>query len=339
MRYLDALNGIYDGTPYFLRDFTLGMDVINVKTTDVFTDSFNPYLSSNCICAFQRFTGQDAVIGCTHSPAFIIEQFGGEMQYPEYKVPIPVSHPFSKITDFKNIEVQFKGKILNAFKSYSLVKEKMKGTADVVGNITGPLTKASVLASLERVSMLMESDESVLKDLLDFCNEFTEIVIEKLSNNVDSFIIAAAVDNPDIFGFNNYEKFSSKRVSSACQFIKNNGLPVVYHPHGVFISKNIDRSKSIMNMSIDGFHFAEGNDISMIADKFKGRMCVLGGIDIIPKLYADARSVISETNRYLNIFRNNNYVFMASCSLHRGVPLENINIMCKTLKNYRKSNS
>ena len=48
--FMDALEGGgSDGVPMFIRDMTLGMDVTDVDTTDVFGKTFDPELSAECI--------------------------------------------------------------------------------------------------------------------------------------------------------------------------------------------------------------------------------------------------------------------------------------------------
>ena len=329
--------GSSDKLPFFLRDFSLGMDVLGYRTDEIFTPRLDPVMSARSICAFQMFTGQDAVIGCTHSPAFIIEQFGGLMRYPSDKIPVPVSRPLNGITDFSSFDMIFGEQMESAFQSYNIVKDDMSGIADVVGNITGPLTKASVLAGAETISMMMESDADVLHDMLRFCTEFTYRIIDRLVDDgtVDSFLIAAATDNPDLFGFENYGRFSSPYVKDICRRIKDSGYTVVYHPHGVFVSPEHDHSDSLLSMDIDGYHFGENNDPMLLSKAFGNKTCLLGGTDIVPTLLSDENKVIEETERYVDVLSDNRYIFMASCSLSRGVPLNNVKAMCDTVKKLR----
>ena len=194
--FMDALEGRgSDGVPMFIRDMTLGMDVTDVDTTDIFGKTFDPKLSAECITAFQRMTGQDAVIGCTHCAAFLIEQFGGTMKYPKRGIPIPLNHPLNGMTDFSGLDTEPKGKMLSALQSYRLVHEKLPDTA-VVLNVTGPLTKAGVIAGIEYISMLMESDRDVLDGLLALCFDSLSAVVERASGDgsCDAGIMASATE-------------------------------------------------------------------------------------------------------------------------------------------------
>ena len=325
-----------DTTPTFLRDMTLGMDVIGCRTTDIFGDGFDASLSSKSVIAFQRMTGQDAVIGCTHSAAFIIEQFGGKMKYPEYGIPVPLVHPMNGVTDFSDHDVAPKGKLLSAIRSYSLVKEAIPETA-VVGNVTGPFTKAGVLTGMEYLSMLIASEEDVLNDLLELCIRSTEEIVMALDKDrsIDAGLIAAASDNPDLFGTEVYEKVSVPYTERISDMFHRIDLPVIYHPHGTFAKDDVDILDITLRTGYDGFHFPENNDIGMIHDRLGKRTCILGGTDIVPTLLnGDADDIISETRGHLETFNDCRYVFMASCSLHRGTPLDSIRTMMDAVRSF-----
>ena len=334
--FLDAFDNGSDTVPTFLRDMTLGMDVLGVRTTDVFSDDFNARLSADSVIAFQRFTGQDAVIGCTHSAAFIIEQFGGTMKYPEYGIPVPLTHPLDGITDHSPYDIEPKGKLLSAIGSYSLVKEDIPDVA-VVGNVTGPFTKAGVLAGMEYLSMLIVSENDVLYSLLDLCMDSTECIIEMLASDgsIDAGLVAAATDNPDLFGLDAYKDISipyTKRISDT---FHRYGLPVIYHPHGTFANGDVDILDCTLGSGYDGFHFPENNDISMISESLGKRTCILGGTDIVPTLHSnDSGRIVSETEHILDVFRDDRFVFMASCSLHRGISLDSIKVMMDTVRSH-----
>ena len=64
-----------------------------------------------------------------------------------------------------------------------------------------------------------------------------------------------------------------------------------------------------------------------------GKSCaVMGGTDIIPTLYSGTVNEIrSETQNYLDIFSESRYIFSCSCSIQRGVPLDSVKEMCRTV--------
>ncbi|MBR1973058.1 MAG: hypothetical protein IKA33_00045 [Candidatus Methanomethylophilaceae archaeon] len=334
--FLDAFDQGTDRIPTFLRDMTLGMDIIGCRTTDIFGPSFDAELSPKSIVAFQRFTGQDAVIGCTHSAAFIIEQFGGTMRYPEYGIPVPVTHPLDGMTDFSGCDVTPKGKLVSAIESYGLVRSSLPDIA-IVGNVTGPFTKAGVLTGMEYLSMLTISEGDVLDHLLDMCLEKTRLIIEGLCKDtyIDAGLIAAATDNPDLFGLEAYRDVSIPYTKRISDILHEYGLPVIYHPHGTFAYGDTNILDITLDAGYDGFHYPENNDLSMIHDSLKDRTCILGGTDIVPTLLnGDDDMIRKETVEHLDTFNDCRYVFMASCSLHRGLGLDSIRTMMDTVRSF-----
>ena len=334
--FLEALKGdVPERPPLFIRDMTLGMDVLGIRTTDVFGTRFDPELSARCICAFREFTGQDAVIGCTHSAAFLIEQFGGTMKVPEYGIPMPLTHPLEGRREFSHYDTVPKRSIKGALESYRIVRKELPETA-VVLNVTGPLTKAGVVAGVEYISMLMDSDKDVMEELLALCMDNLSAVVECAARDgsCDAGLLAAATDNPDMFGLDLFREFSMPWVKRYADVFHRNGLPVIFHPHGTFFSDDADLSDDILSADCDGFHFPENNDMNLIKARLGGRVCLLGGTDIIPTLLnGPEERIASETISYLRTFSDTSYVFMPSCSLHRGIPLGNISAMCSTLRN------
>lgn len=335
--FMDALEGRgSERVPLFIRDMTLGMNVRDVDTTDVFGRTFDPELSAECITAFQRMTGQDAVIGCTHCAAFLIEQFGGTMRYPQRGIPVPLTHPLEGRNDFSGLDTEPKGKMLSALESYRIVRRKLPDTA-VILNVTGPLTKAGVISGVEYISMLISSDRDVLNELLALCFDNLSAVVEKVSTDgsCDAGIMASATDNPDLFGSDVFKEIVIPEVRRYAEVFHRKGLPVIFHPHGTFVSDSIDLSSDILSAGCEGFHFPEANDPALLRERFGGRTCLMGGTDIVPTLLNGPRErIISETEGFLKTFSGCDYIFAPSCSLHRGVPLDNIGCMCETVRQF-----
>ena len=104
----------------------------------------------------------------------------------------------------------------------------------------------------------------------------------------------------------------------------------------ILVTDDEDHSDDLLKMKFDGFHFSENNNYHKIAKLFKGKKCTLGGTSIVPALIGEPEEVVKETEFFMETFRENSYVFMASCSVHRGVPLENIRLMCDTVNQFQR---
>ena len=332
-RFLAHFNGVVpDRTPMFLRDFTLGLDNLGVRTTDLVSERYDSELASRSVISFGKMTGQDAIVGCVHTPAFIVEQFGGKMKYPEYGIPSVTENPLSLPGSLDRADTAIKGKALDAVESYHITAKADHDMA-VVGNITGPLTKASVLMGMDALSMAIAENPQFVKDVIDIGNEATFNFVEMIEDDIDLVFLASASDNPGLFGNDVFDDITVPYVKQYTERMHRMGKPVMFHPHGDFTVP--DLIESVISTGVDGFQFAEQNGPCKICRNIRDRCVVMGGTDIVPTLYSGTKEeIIASTERYLNSCSPRRYIFSCSCSLQRGVPLENIRIMAETvLKN------
>lgn len=324
--------------PVFLRDLTLALDVTNAKTTEVFTRTYDPELSADSIIAFQRYTGQDAVVGCIQSAAFNVESFGGTMKYPEYGIPVPLTHPFEGMNDVpEDLDIRLSDKMLGAVRSYSLVRIGLPDQA-VVANVEGPLTKTGTLTGLDYLAILLIEEKDLAEKFISVSMEHTDLFLERLhaDASMDSVFLAAATDNPDLFGPEIYIDFSLKHSKEMTDHSHSLGYPVIFHPHGDFsVEEHKDIFDMTVEMGIDGFQFAEQNQPSLITSRIDGRCAVLGGTNVVPTLlYGSDEEITSETEYYVDACDPGSHIFMPSCSLHRGTDLRRVSLMVQTVRGH-----
>ncbi len=326
-RFLAYFEGeIPDRTPIFLRDFTLGLDNLGCRTTDLFFGRYDAELASRSVTSFGRLTGQDAIVGCIHSPAFLVEQFGGRIKVPDYGVPMVSTHPLISPSALDRADTAPKGEALDAIESYHICHSKCDDLA-IVGNVTGPLTKASVLMGMDVLSMALNDDIGFVKDVIEVGMEFTNGSLEMMGDDIDAVFLASASDNPSLFGEDVISRVSVPFVERMVDFAHGMGKPVIYHPHGDHCSSGL--MDQLLSTGIDGFQFAEQNDPSRICELIGDRCVVMGGTDIVPTLYSGTEEEIrSETQRYLDVCSSSRYIFSCSCSLQRGIPIDNVLCMC-----------
>ena len=325
--------GTPDRIPLFLRDFTLGLDNLDISTAEVIGERYNSELASRSVVSFGRMTGQDAIVGCVHTPAFIAEQFGGKMKYPEYGVPSVIEHPFSSPEALDRADTALKGKALEAIEAYHITSKADHDMA-VVGNVTGPLTKASVLMGMDVLSMALAENIDFVRDVIKVGTEASYSFLEEIMDDIDLVFLASASDNPSLFGIGAMESITFPYVKENTTKIHSMGKPVMFHPHGDFVNQKL--IDSMVSTGVDGFQFAEQNDKCQICRMVDNRCVVMGGTDIVPTLYFGKKDeIVSETERYLSSCSKKRYIFSCSCSLQRGVPMENINIMCSVVKGWK----
>ena len=324
--------GIPDRTPLFLRDFTLGLDNLGCRTTDLIGDRYDSALASRSVISFGRMTGQDAIVGCVHTPAFLIEQFGGRMKVPEYGVPLPIEHPLSSPGALDRADTALKGKALEAVEAYHITRRDCRDLA-ILGNVTGPLTKASVLMGMDVLSLAIESEPDFVRGVIDTGMEATYSFMESIRDDVDAFFIASASDNPSLFGTDRVNGISVPYVKDLSDHIHSLDRPSIYHPHGDYTSKEL--MDPMVGTGIDCFQFAEANDHCVICRLIDDRCIVMGGTNIVPTLYSGTKKdIVDETSKFLDACSNRRFIFSCSCSLQRGVPLEAVRTMCNVVVNH-----
>ena len=220
---------------------------------------------------------------------------------------------------------------MDAIQAYHITRKNCRDLA-ILGNITGPLTKASVLMGMDVLSLAIESDPDFVKGVIDIGMEATHSFMEAIRDDVDAFFIASASDNPSLFGTDIVNDLSVHYVKELSDFIHGLGKPSIYHPHGDYTSKEL--MDPVVSTGIDCFQFAEANDHCVICKLIDDRCIVMGGTDIVPTLYSGTeKDIVDETNKFLNACSDRRYIFSCSCSLQRGVPMESIRIMCDTVLN------
>ena len=310
------------------------MDAVNVRTTEVFTKEYNAELSAHAIAAFQRMTGQDAVVGCIQSAAFNVESFGGSMKYPEYGIPVPLTHPLQGVVELPEVP-EISGRTAGAVRSYSVVREMLPDIA-VVGNVEGPFTKTGVLTGMDDLALMLISEKDHVSEIIELTTEHTMRFIEELDRNrsMDCVFLASASDNPDLFGCEIYRDVIVPNVRDITSRVHRIGYPVIFHPHGVFTRDcMLGPFEDTIRTGIDGLQFSEGNDPERITSMIGGRCSVLGGTDIVPTLISGTDDEIRErTEYYVRGCSSGSHIFMPSCSLHRGTSIERIMKMIDTVR-------
>ena len=325
--------------PVFLRHLSLGMDVIGVRTTDIFNGDFDHRLSAKAVIATQRRFEEDAVVGCIQSASLNSESFGGVVKYPEYGMPMMMTAPLEGMTDLSSVPVRMSKMCMGNIMSYSVVREKLPDVA-VVANVEGPLTKAGILIDIDMLALSLLSNDGYADDAIRLGVEHSLMFIEELDKNgsIDCAFLASATDNPDLFGTDVYRDISLKWVRNMTSSIRRMGYPVIFHPHGYFTDLEDDVMNDTVDTGIAGFQYGDGNDPRRVTSMINGRCAVLGGTDIVPVLLRGPEERIrSETIRHIESCSSGNHIFMPSCSLHRGLNLENISVMMDTVRSYGRS--
>lgn len=318
------MRGGCETIPLFIRNFTISLDAAGMVVSDVFGGGYDPVRASDSIVAFQRITKQDAVVGCVHSPAFLVEHFGGSMKYPENRIPVVKDVPVKGPGFLDEEDRPIDGMALSAVESHRLTNSKLPDTAVVI-NVTGPLTKASVLMGMDMLSMAIMDDpvfvEKVIRRAMIPTNEYIERITGDGSS--EDVFIASASDNNELFGDDALRRFTFPVLKDMVSTTHYNGATATFHPHGDWMSK--DLMDEVVESGVDCFQYAEGCDPSRICEMIDGRCAVMGGTDIIPVLHSGTpRQIRDSVHVHMDACSWSRFIFSCSCSLQMSTPMENV---------------
>jgi uroporphyrinogen decarboxylase len=341
-RFRTALDlGTTDLVPVFLRDLTLGLDEAGYTTPEVCAPPYDAEKSAHAVLSLQRRLDQDAVVGCIHYVGFDAQAMGGEVMFPEKGIPAVVRHPLERNDWMDKIEPRSMREepYSSVLRSYGLVSKGVGEGAEVVCNMEGPMTKAALLRGIEQYAIDLQLDESMARAVTELSIELSLAFMEEAAAaGAGAVFLASATDNPDIFGQEMFRKRSLPEVRRLRKKASDLGLPTIFHPHGVFHREDgLPLVEECIDTGVQGIQFAEDNDLALLKGVCQGRVCTLGGLDVISALHFGPEERIDrETRRCLDACApGGGFILTCSCSVHRGTPLSHVDAMIRACRSYR----
>jgi MtaA/CmuA family methyltransferase len=336
-RFLTALRGAEpDRVPIFLRDLTLGLDLIDVTTPDV-SAGYDVDRAVEAVITSRRRFDQDAVVGCVHDLGLDVEPFGAEVDFPERGVPRVCRPPLADDAAARSAESfdpSCAGRWPQVTETYRQVSQRLGAEAAVAVNIEGPVTRAGVLRGLQQFSIDIMEDPGLAQALVDLSTEIAVRHVRRLGPIADFVFVAAASDGPAVISPGHYLQYTIPGLQRICDAARKIGRDVVFHPHGAFTDERFHHLvDAAIDCGISGFQFGEACDFAVAKRRWGAKVCILGGPDIATVLTRGPVQLVREdTRRYLDqTMAGGAYVIMASCSLHRGANLNYLDTMIKTV--------
>ena len=327
-----------DYTPVFPRDLTLGLDAYGT-TFDVFLRDIAPEFSARCVLKLQEQCGHDVTVGCIRTQQKGV--FGGKVTRSTNGMPQISEAPFADIEDMdKHHPEEAINDRVRINNEASRIVAKERPDLALVDNCSTPMGMAMGLRGIETFVMDMMVQPDIVDRLMDFGTKVSELLLKNtVIEETDAAFLAAAYDNPDIVGDEPYERLSLPGVKSMTDIAHDMGISMIFHPHGVFSTE--DRlellKRTIIKTGIDGFQFAESNDPEGIVSQTDGRCAILGGLDpYTVLLMGPEERIVRKMDQYMDVLSGHHYVPMCSCSLHVGLPIENLRTMVHAAHTYRE---
>jgi MtaA/CmuA family methyltransferase len=322
--------------PVFLRDLTLGLDVSNFTTPEVFVSGPNGYdaaKSATAVIRTQQLLEQDCVVGCIHSLGTGVDALGGRLEYPELGIPFIAAAPLAdpeQIDKARLAVSQREPKLQEIAHSYALVTQAIGARVAIAANVEGPITQAGVLRGLSALLVDMMRQPERAQAVVDVAVEMSCQQIRAFAAAGAHFVfIAAASDGPAASRPQDYLQYTIPGLARMVATAREAGLSVVFHPHGPFTQERFHRLvDAAIDTGIVGFQFGEDNDLALARKRWGRRICILGGPDIPTVLLPGPPDRIAAATH--NIIREvgaEGFILMPSCSVHRGFPISHLQAM------------
>ncbi|OGP61149.1 MAG: hypothetical protein A2V65_01995, partial [Deltaproteobacteria bacterium RBG_13_49_15] len=332
---ISLAGGRPDQVPVFLRDLTLGLDVAGFTTPEVCAGGpnggYHAGKSAHAVVACWEKFRPDAVVGSIHDLGADVEALGGRTDFPEFGVPRIVKEPFAdkiRLVKARVPRMDVDGRLPGILKAHELVKQRIGSEVAICANVEGPLTKAANLRGTQKLMQDFFRDPGFAADLVTFSTDISISHIQFLAHaGADFVFVAAAADGPVIVTPSIYMDYTIPNLKRMVQTANGVGLPLVFHPHGRFTDDKFrPLVESALELKIAGFQFPENCDLGLAKKLWGAKTTLLGGIDIPTVLIPGPLERIRDEVRkcLAQAAACGAYIFMPSCSLHRGYPLDHI---------------
>ena len=323
--------------PTFLFDLSLGMDVLNIPTSEIFGQNrYDGRKSAAAISALQRYLGHDIAVGSYRTIDNSI--FGGKITVPEYGSPYVSKKPFSEHFELYDVQPEdLCGRMDDVKLSYSALRSSTPDMG-IMKMMMTPFSMAATMRGLEPFLMDLHIDESFVNDLMAFEEEVFRIVVEEMIDlDTDATILVAPYDDSDMLGPDLMEKTVFPGMRDSIRETRRDGLPVMFHHHGSFVSKHgQDALRDILSLRPDCFYYGEENDHSIMSEETTGKCPVAGGVDTFTTIYLGPNERVAEdVNDVLQKMKNKNFIFSCSCSVDRGLSLERMEVMMNAVRSFK----
>ncbi len=343
-RLMTALaGGRPDRVPFFLRDLTLGMEVAGFTTPEVCAGGLNGGYHAEksaqaVVTSWEKFR-PDAMVGSIHDLGADIEALGGQTDFPLLGVPRIVREPFADRARFRRAKVpqmDTDGRLPGMLEACRRVKRRIGSEVALCANVEGPVTKAANLRGTDKLMRDFFCDPGFASDLVAFATEISLSHMRFLAQaGVDFIFVAAATDGPVMVSPKIYAAYTIPNLKRMVVTAKALGLPLVFHPHGRFTDERYQPLVAdALEAGITGFQFPENCDLKVAKATWGSEAAILGGIDVPTVLIpGPAEKIRNEVRKCIRqAAEGGGYIFMPSCSLHRGFPLDHIEIMVQSVK-------
>jgi uroporphyrinogen decarboxylase len=262
-------------------------------------------------------------------------------QKGSWPLAFPTSYSIATDEDWKNLKKPDPLEDWRFENAIEAVKENQRNPYKeiaIIGGIRGPLSTASLILGLTKLSYMVYDNPALLQEILNTaCDFWTAAGLKLIETGVDAIVIV------DDMGANNATLLSPKTMrqmvlpllNKEVQAIRKAGMPVFLHSCGNINSILPDIAETGI-LGLNNIQHAAGMDIRAIKEQYGKHLCLIGNVDSSGVMSFGTPQEVEEAVRdcIKAASHGGGHILATDHSFHEGIPLENVYAFIKAGKKY-----
>lgn len=259
------------------------------------------------------------------------EAFGAEIHFSSNEVPSVIGR---LVSDFESVKyLQIPSLDIARVPAYLKANEfiAMNSSKPVISGCIGPYSLAGRLYDMSEMMMAMYIEPECIKLLLDKCTEFILNYCKALKR-VGANGVLMAEPAAGLLSNEACREFSSEYVKYIIEEVQDENFAVFLHNCG----NRGQCTEAMVYTGAAGYHFGNGIDMLQALAECPKDSLVMGNLDPVllfkmstaEQVYASTLDLLQKTKSYPN------FVLSSGCDTPPEVPVENIEMFYKALKDY-----
>jgi uroporphyrinogen-III decarboxylase len=222
-------------------------------------------------------------------------------------------------------------------KALRLLREHFGNTVLVTGSCAAPYSCASLILGLEETMVLALTDPQLLAEFCEFCIELEYRYI-KAQHQAGAHAIWVGDCNAfsGMLSLEQYKQFAFGPCRKLIEKVKRDTDVIVYLHNS---EEKMPNLLAQAELGADIINLGPGADMAEVRQAMMGRCCFSGNLDPIEVLANGTPELVArETQRIVDMCREpGGFLFCTGEMNPRGVPVENMRALAKTIKNANRT--
>jgi len=281
----------------------------------------------------------DGVMTCMDLTAEA-EALGALINFQEKAFPYVASYPIRDPNAFSELELPpIKSCRLNVFAETTKQLVRQVGKTHLVSSyVIGPFTLAGQLMSAETLLELAMDKPEEAAFVVKECRRIIEPYVEELLNaGSHNIVVLEPTGSSSVISPEWFVRYCSPNLKSLNSFIKSKGAKATLHICGN-TTKIID---AMCETGADALSLDSVVSLATVNKTARGRCTIIGNVDTTLMLTGSREEIEDASRKCIGAVGGvvGGYILSSGCDLPIETPVENVDTLVKTGKNYHRTSS